>query len=351
MKKSLLALAVLGTFTGVASAQSSVTIYGKVDVGLVYESGAVPGINPNGDKTVKVTSGVSGGSRLGFRGVEDMGGGLKARFQLETGLCADSAAANPQADGNFCGGGNFMGRTAIVALDGGFGSLQLGRQYSPSYLHQSTVDPFGDGLAGEMEDLFPINKRINNSILYSIPAMGGFNASLLYGAGEVAGDNSAARVWDVSGSYTAGPLYVGLSYDRQNGPTTPNHTETKGANIGATYDFGMAKAHFMYQTSKLDDPVLGTIFDTADWLLGVSVPLGQGTLMASYIRNNDKTAANDHDANKSSIGYMYSLSKRTQLYAAYAKISNKDNAQFTVGNATEAGSGDKALNFGIVHNF
>src|SRR3954453_6623336 len=98
MKKSLLALAVLTAVTGAASAQSSVTLYGKVDLGLVYDAGGAAG------KSVRVSSGVTGGSRIGFKGVEDLGSGLKASFQLETGYCADSNAGGP----NFCTGGNFM---------------------------------------------------------------------------------------------------------------------------------------------------------------------------------------------------------------------------------------------------
>src|SRR5215475_7395837 len=109
MKKSLLALAVLTAISGVASAQSSVTLYGKVDLGLVYDAGSTL------SKSVRVSSGVTGGSRIGFKGVEDLGGGLKASFQLETGFCADSNAAPPGSGtgaANFCTGGNFMGRQA-----------------------------------------------------------------------------------------------------------------------------------------------------------------------------------------------------------------------------------------------
>src|SRR5471032_452500 len=118
MKKSLLALAVLTAFTGAAFAQSSVTIYGKVDLGLVLDSGGA-------GKSVRISSGVTGGSRLGFKGVEDLGGGLKAAFQLETGFCADSAAntsgGTPAAQGNFCTGSNsFMGRQAHGDLTGAF---------------------------------------------------------------------------------------------------------------------------------------------------------------------------------------------------------------------------------------
>ncbi|MBW8760439.1 MAG: porin [Burkholderiales bacterium] len=119
MKKSLLALAVLTAVSGAAFAQSSVTLYGKVDLGLVLDSG-----NANG-KSIRLDSGVTGGSRIGFKGVEDLGGGMKASFQLETGYCADSAAGAP----NFCTGSNqFMGRQAHGDLTGAFGAISAGRQ-------------------------------------------------------------------------------------------------------------------------------------------------------------------------------------------------------------------------------
>src|SRR6516164_4473268 len=121
MKKSLLALAVLAAASGAASAQSSVTLYGKVDLGLVMDSGSANG------KSVRIDSGVTGGSRIGFKGVEDLGGGMKAAFQLETGYCADSAAgvkSNGATVPNFCTGSNaFMGRQAYGALSGAFGAL------------------------------------------------------------------------------------------------------------------------------------------------------------------------------------------------------------------------------------
>src|ERR1700761_5127521 len=144
MKKSLLALAVLTAVSGAAFAQSSVTLYGKVDLGLVLDSGAAAG------KSIRLDSGVTGGSRIGFKGVEDLGGGMKAAFQLETGYCADSAAGAP----NFCTGSNqFMGRPAHGDLPGAFGSIGAGRMYSLEFNNLATVDPFGTGFAGQINNI------------------------------------------------------------------------------------------------------------------------------------------------------------------------------------------------------
>src|ERR1700748_1090073 len=127
MKKSLLALAALTVVAGTAHAQSTVTVYGKVDLGLVLDSGAAAG------KSVRISSGVTGGSRRGFKGVEDLGDGYKAAFQLETGFCADSAApvvSNGASVPNFCTGSNqFMGRQAHGDLSGALGALSAGRPY------------------------------------------------------------------------------------------------------------------------------------------------------------------------------------------------------------------------------
>jgi predicted porin len=348
MKKSLLALAVLGAFATAASAQSSVTVYGKVDVGVVHDSGSVAGTNPAGSKSLRVSSGVSGGSRLGFRGVEDLGGGLKATFVAETGFCADSNAGAP----NFCtGGNNFMGRQAYVGLSGGFGSLTLGRQYAPSFIVLTTVDPFGTGLAGQSTNLFDGgngfgNPRFNNAVIYSTPSMGGFTATVNFAAGEQLGNWKAGRQIGGSAVYSAGPIYAGASYNRtETGTAAP---DKKLWNVGGTWDFGVAKAHLMYQSVK-NGPT-AAFADERDLLGGVSARFGASTVMASYVRHDDKTALN-RDANQYGVGYMYSLSKRTSVYGAVAKISNKNNATFTVGNATESGTGNRAINLGVVHNF
>jgi predicted porin len=344
MKKSLLALAVLGLFAGAASAQSSVTLYGKVDVGGVLETGGPMG----GARTVKVDSGISGGSRLGFKGSEDLGGGLRANFVAETGFCADS--------GGFCtGGGVFMGRQAWVGLSGGFGAVTMGRQYTPTFLLVTTVDPFGTGYAGQVSNLVDVggtavgNPRWSNSVEYATPSMGGFQVTAGAAAGEQTGNWKAGRQYDLSATYSAGPLFAGASYHQVN--TATGGTGKKDYTLGAVYDLGMLKLHGMYERVKNGGASAVQSYDDADDIMvGTSVPMGQGTIMASFVRHNDKTAAN-LDANQIGVGYNYALSKRTSLYTAYAHISNKNGAFYTVGNASSAGTGNGAFNVGVVHNF
>ena len=336
MKKSLLALAVLTAVTGVASAQSSVTIYGKVDLGLVMDSGSAAG------KSVRLDSGVTGGSRIGFKGVEDLGGGMKAAFQLETGYCADSAAGAP----NFCTGSNqFMGRQAHGDLTGSFGALSAGRQYSLGFNNLSTIDPFGTGFAGQVNNIVdPSGIRLNNSVTYSTPTIGGVTASGEIAFGEQTGNWEANRETGAGLTYASGPAYAGFTfYDVSN--AAGNGAARKNYLFGGTYDFGVVKVHALAQKSTG-----AASLDVLDLMGGVTVPVAGGNIMASYIHHNDRTGA-DKDANQIGVGYLYPLSKRTSVYTAFARIQNLHGATFTVGNATAAGTGDKAFNLGVVHNF
>ncbi|MDP9126384.1 MAG: porin [Pseudomonadota bacterium] len=336
MKKSLLALAVLTAVTGAASAQSSVTLYGKVDLGLVLDSGSAAG------KSIRVSSGVTGGSRIGFKGVEDLGGGMKAAFQLETGYCADSAAGAP----NFCTGSNqFMGRQAHGDLTGAFGALSAGRQYSLGFNNLSTIDPFGTGFAGQVNNIVdPSGIRLNNSVTYSTPNLSGFTASAEIAFGEQTGNWTANRETGAGLTYASGPAYVGFTfYDVGN--AAGNGAARKNYLLGGTYDFGVVKVHALAQKST---GAAG--LDVLDIMAGVTVPVAGGNVMASYIRHNDRSSA-DKDANQLGIGYLYPLSKRTAVYTAFGRIQNLHGAAFTVGNATEAGTGTKAFNLGVVHNF
>ena len=356
MKKTIIAIAILGATAAGASAQSSVTVYGLVDVGLVRESGAAAG------SANKVSGGVGSGSRLGFRGTEDLGNGLSAVYVLESGFQPDTGAMGQ--------GGLLLGRQVFVGLQGGFGTLTLGRQYTPQYMTVVMVDPFGSGTAGDSKNLMPGTgngyTRMDNTIKYASPVAGGFSGELVYAPGEVGGDSSAGRQYGGAIGYAAGPLKVRLGYHNRNNDTAvlKNVEEARNTVLTAVYDFKVARAHLAYGTNKGVNssalrntgnpfgyavaPVAST--DSADWLLGVSLPFGPHTLMATYIGKDDKTVRNQ-DARQVAIGYKYALSKRTDVYTAYARIDNKNGAGYTVGSAIESGSGDAAFNLGVRHAF
>ena len=359
MKKSLLALAVLTAVSGAASAQSSVTLYGKVDLGMVYDSGTA-------GHSVRLASGVTGGSRIGFKGVEDLGGGTKFSFQLETGFCADSAAAqstNVTSSGvvigttgapNFCtGSNNFMGRQAHGDLTGSFGALSAGRQYSLGFNNLATIDPFGAGFAGQTNNVSaatgiylmdPSGIRLNNSVTYSTPNLAGFTGSFETAFGEQPGNWQGGRETGAGLNFASGPAYAGVTYYNQSN-TAGNAPSKKVLTFGGSYDLGIVKLHGMGQK------VSGTAaLDILSFMGGVTVPVAGGNLLASYIHHNDRTSLN-RDANQLGVGYQYPLSKRTSLYTSYARITNFNGGKILVGNATETGTADKAFNAGIVHNF
>jgi predicted porin len=146
-------------------------------------------------------------------------------------------------------------------------------------------------------------------------------------------------------NYASGPAYVGFTfYDVGN--ASGNGAAKKVFTFGGSYDFGVVKVHALAQ--KLSGP---STLDALNIMAGVTVPIAGGNLMASYVRHNDRVAATDKDANQIGIGYQYPLSKRTALYTSFARIHNQHGAAFTVGNATETGTGSKAFNAGVVHNF
>lgn len=353
MKNKVLAISLFAAFTGNAVAQSSVTMYGIVDAGIVHESGGRAG------SVTKLTSGIGSQSRFGFRGREDLGGGLSAIFNLEGGTTIDNGASTQ--------GGLLFGRTALVGMEGGFGSIAMGRFFTPYFVTLSFVaDPFATGFAGAATNLIPgLGLRNSNTVKYTSPVFGGFSGELAYTFGEIAGDNSAQRAIGAALAYKAGPLHVRIGHQNKNNDTAvlTGTSSAKNTMLAANYDFGIAKAYLGYGVNKglnsaplaSANPLGSSILPTAstdsdNLLIGAALPMGANTVLASYIRKNDKTALNQ-DADQVAVGYLHALSKRTDLYTAYAYIRNRNGAGYVVGNGTESGSGNKAFNIGVRHTF
>jgi GBP family porin len=358
MKKSLIAFALLAALSGMAYAQSSVTIYGIVDAGIVAERG---GIASGGNK---ISSGVASPSRLGFRGTEAIGDGVSAVFVLEAGLKLDT--------GEIDAAGTIFNRQAYVGLSSRAGTLTLGRQYTPVYLVLSTVaDPFGAGLAGSAKNLLPAagaSTRTSNTILYASPKVDGFSGQLAYSLGEqVGGGTQAGRQFGAAVAYSTADLNVHLAYNNRDSSVAGVVATTSqiGRNLllAANYTISGVKAYAAIgrnegvNSSTLPNSAnpFGGVkptasLDSQDLLLGVAVPSGGGTVLASYIRKNDRTKF-DQDAEQWALGYLHKLSSRSTVYTAYGKIKNHRGAGYTVGNGSEAGSGDSAFNLGLRHAF
>lgn len=368
MKKSLLALAVMGAFAGAAYAQSSVTVYGIVDLGFDSTSN---GADTNG-RTNGIKSGGQSASRIGFKGTEDLGNGLKALFQLEATLQADTGAAFGAPTGAAPGAGSpnvgvqnnagGFNRFATVGLQSAtFGTVLLGRQTSVIKDAYDQIDPFGDGgtiaaistvffngaLAGDYG-------RISNSVKYQSNSFSGFKASAAYGFGETAGKTSANSNYGLGVGYANGPLNVQFAYHNQDrsgaAPLFTQAAKNKLTFLGATYDFGVAKLHGAFADSKLETTVGAAENKFRNYMIGVSAPVGPGTIFASYAINDNKTnGVNDADTKKIAVSYSYDLSKRTNLYTGYSKTSNDANAN--LGSAAANGKDPSSFNVGIRHKF
>ncbi|MBX3621743.1 MAG: porin [Rhizobacter sp.] len=341
MKKSFLALAVLAGFAGAASAQSNVTLFGIVDANFRQ-------IDNNGTKVRQLGTDGLASSRLGFRGTEDLGGGLKAGFWLETALNLD--------DGTINSSGKFWHRRATVGLEGAFGEVRLGRDFAPTYTGISDFDAFGDTGVGKFSNLQSklggtVNTlgRLDNEVQYFLPSnLGGAygNVAVAAGEGTVGNKYVGGRV-----GYKTGGLNVGLAY----GTTEANAAADKYkiGTLGASYDFGMLR--LMGSATQMK-------FMSADEnliTLGLHVPVGAGVIRASYVRADVSggTTAGTRDADDASLialGYVHNLSKRTALYGTYSQISNKGAQKFALGSTTPAlagGQKSKGLEVGVRHAF
>lgn len=365
MKKSLLALAVLGAFAGVASAQSSVTIYGIVDTGIAH-------IDNGGDSVNALRSGNNNSSRIGFKGAEDLGNGLKATFVLENGINTD--------DGTSASSDSAFSRLSYVGLEGSFGAVRLGRQNTQIKTAIVQIDPFETGGVVNAIGLFGatsglpttgtganavaqtpgnnIPERVSNQITYTSPNFAGFSGSAGYTFGEVAGDNGANRSWGAQLGYVNGPLNVQFGYNNQDfsTATATELSTTKIGFLGATYDFGVAKLHAAYGEKKydVDNPALVDVKVKAA-LVGVTVPFGASKIRAEYIHNNDdRDNAQQRDNNVFALSYTYSLSKRTTLYTTYARVDNDTNSNvgFSGGaSPVTPNENTSVLAVGVQHNF
>ena len=348
MKKSLVALAALA-LVGVASAQSSVTLFGVVDATVAFGNGSIA------NRTQLTNSGYNS-SRLGFRGTEDLGGGLNASFWLEAGLNNDNGSGantntNNQVTGATGGGGLTFKRRSTVSLAGAFGEVRLGRDYTPQFWNQTVFDPFGTNGVGTTQTLNSglggtTAVRASNSIGYFLPAMGGIYGQAQLYMGENL-KNGAATERDGNGAamrvgYAAGPINAAFAYSE----TKFAAGNIKSTNVGASYDLGVAKLAGLY--TRDNNSITA---DGKGYLLGVNAPMGAGEIRAAY-STYKIDSANDPKTNKLALGYVHNMSKRTALYTTVARVSNRGGAaQALNGASTAVNSNSTGLDIGVRHSF
>ena len=366
MKKSLIALAVLAA-SGAAMAQSSVTLYGVADAGVTFVDGA--------SNWTGLTSGNQLISRIGFRGTEDLGGGLKANFVLEAGVNLDNGDGNSGYSARGDGSSFAFKRRSTIGLAGGFGEVRLGRELTAAHSAVFRNDVFGSvglgasqlwGNGGNGDAAGAVNNaarttdlRVSNAVTYVSPNFAGFKVAANYGFGEVAGQNSQRRYMGLGATYDNGPLSLGLGGEqlsRDDSATAAGDITTWS--LGGSYDLGVAKLLAAYRQSTVDRFAFATNGADAKrkgYMLAVTAPVGPGLVRAAYNRYQDsQTGLADAKADHFAVGYIYSLSKRTSVYGTYAYLKNKNNgSRFSLSTATAVDSGGKqqGLQVGITHAF
>jgi len=391
MKKSLIALATLAATASFA--QSTVTLYGVVDTG--YRS-----VTSGDNKFGGMANGSNASNRLGFKGTEDLGAGLKANFVMEGDL-----APNDGTNAGF----KFL-RQSTIGLAGNFGEVRLGRDYTPAFRVFGIVDPFGTvgvGSAGNIlwstvvdttgidaaaipaDGTFttkgaavaaagatgpaatttarltvadPSVVRANNTFAYYSPNFSGFSGSLMVSTG-VQNTYSLKKAGDMTGlslNYAIGSLTVAYANQVTKGGTTQTATVTGTDNqkfttdfLAGSYDFGVAKAGLGYRAEKLSFGA-GDDIKSKAMIYSVSAPMGAVTLKASYITKKvDVGDGSEKAGNQFAVGAVYDLSKRTALYTTYSQLKNEAGFANNVGSAAASAGGVKSKGFdiGVRHSF
>lgn len=362
-KKNLVAAAALMALVG--AAQADVKVYGSVEAAVgSYENAHTKGAAST--RTTQVSSGNMMTSFLGFSGSEDLGGGLKAEFALESFLGVDNGSNVPNLAGNFWSRGSF------VALNGGFGKVALGQYDNPLFTSGYTYNPFGSSMAFSptMRHLYSggsiaatplpgfaalgFDTGFVNSITYETPNLNGFSAIAQFSPKETSSASAVADVensYAVGATYAAGPFGASLTYVKGGqGLNAAYFADQKVIDFGTSYDFGAVKLFGQYTSVKTKSVfnatastlATGLDVDAKIYQIGVSVPVSdKGSVLASFGENkSDLGAALGGGEVKDrvfSLGYDHFLSKRTDVYAVFSNntqsntVNNESGQTFAVG--------------------
>jgi len=331
MQQKLLAAALFTCLPIAASAQTNVQIYGVLDAAIASEDNGVA-------RRTVLNSGNQSSSRFGFRGTEDLGNGLKALFNLEGGVAIDTGA----------GDSALFGRRAVVGLEGGFGTVTVGREYSPIAAVASSTDITGQGFYGSNLSAFNyLTRRLSNSVNYKSASMSGFKVLAAYAAGEATPGQPKSNLKGVGLEYAQGKLYLGAAYH-----TNDNNVlgDTEEYSFGAGYKFGEldVKGNWLVQDAA------GRNNKFTQYNLGAAYPIGAGRLFVNLQQNRIENGARGKGWN---VDYSHSLSKRTSLYTGYARLDNNDRGNFSLNSSSvrlapgRIGVDPSVFNVGVRHSF
>jgi len=366
MQKKMIALAVTGLASGWAVAQSNVTVYGVVDTAYVYSTGERQGALKKNANFSGIQSGGLAGSRLGFKGQEDLGNGLKAVFTLEYAL-------NLDADEGVGVGSTLKARQQWVGLKSAtLGQIALGRQYAPAYDAQARNDSLAaSAVASPLQILVAAAgatiaaaspARINNSVTYTSPKLAGFTVSGIYGFGEnttsatAAGNGVSAGddgLYGLGLNYANGGLNVDAVYHKANDKTAYSQKDTNEWMIAGSYDFKVVKVTASYQDLENKGTVGTADLSNRVWSIGAIMPVfSKGAIHAGYA-DLDWDAKGKGGSQSWALGYTHRLSKRTTLYTTYTRTDNDTNVVTAAGfsQTKAAGEANSAFTAGINHAF
>ncbi|MDP2017745.1 porin [Hydrogenophaga sp.] len=343
MKKSLIALAVLAS-AGAAQAQSTVTLYGLADiwVGSTKATATVGGVSSSA-RTTRIDGAGFNTSRFGLKGSEDLGGGLKANFQLEQGYNSDTGTVGAT--------GFAFNRQAWVGLSGGFGEVQLGRVWT-SYddIRSSANDTFNANIASSFSTWVGYNDRTNNGIKYLTPSFGGLSGSVTYALGEDKNTSTNGKdnnLLSVGAQYAAGPVFVGFAHQTEKSGTTtklgalgtlgavPDGTKVTYNLLNGSYDLGVVKLLAGFNQVKGTEPTTPGFLKASEYFFGVEAPLSSALSVAGGVSQSkikDDTGPQTKGTGFS-VALKYNLSKRTFTYAALNQTKFKDDTGATLDSA------------------
>lgn len=336
-------------------AGSSVTLFGVADAAVGYGSGSMA------TKTQLYSSGNSA-SRLGFRGIEDLGGGLGASFWLESGISMDTGTGvagntNNQASGATTADAMTYNRRATVSLIDLWGEVRLGRDFTAHYRNRTDVDPFDNNGVGTIQPQAgsiagPTSTRASNMVGYFLPpGLGGFFGEVQYFMGENLRDTPTSN--DGTGfsgrvGWRSGPFGIAVATARTDYQQTAANGDIRSTNVGASYDFQIVKVSAGYYRDKVESlqPVTAT-----GYAVGVIVPVGFDQIKFAWSRYGTD-ALGDPAARKLSLGYVYSFSKRSVAYATYSYISNSGGSAVGLNGAiTAPDRSSTGYDLGLRHSF
>jgi predicted porin len=343
MMKKILAVAIASAFAAPAfAATANVDVYGKLHASVNFYNDQPAAINDMGIS--------SNASRIGFKGTEDLGGGLSGIWQIESGLNMDEQ------------NGSLATRNSFVGLKGGFGTVLLGNHDTPLKLVGRKVDLFGDTQADSRNVMGGgSDTRAQNVAVYMSPAMSGFQITAAYstdlnnftaapytGSGN-GGDDADAAVYNLSATYTNGPLFVGVGYGDGDG----HEILDLGAHMRVAAGFNFGDFRIVGQYDKLNGN-LSTDPDYDAWMVGAAYKMGAITLKANYM-DGDKDFTT-LDPKQFTIGADYALSKRTSAYVLYADgeyvtLGAGGGNSDRVAAVTATGGDISVISLGVVHNF